>query len=132
MNERTTRLAVGAVGAFHVLVGLYQLLLPSSFFFRIGEYGVANTHYVGDLGAFVLAFGIALLLAVGRPAWRGPLLWLGAIWYGFHGLNHLFDIGEAPSNARGVADTLLQFIGAGLLAWLATLTERLRGTSPAR
>ena len=126
MNERTFRLAVGALGAFHALEGLYQLLAPSSFFHRIGEYGVANTHYVGDLGAFVLAYGIALLLAVGRPSWRAPLLAAGALWYGLHALNHLFDIGEAPSDARGAVDTLLLFIGAGLLAWLALAAERVR------
>lgn len=126
MNERTLRLAVGALGAFHVLEGLYQLLAPGSFFFRIGKYGAENTHYVGDVGAFVLAFGIALLIAVGRPSWRAPLLAVGALWYGLHALNHLFDIGEARSDARGVVDTLLLALGAGLLAWLATAAERVR------
>ena len=124
MNERTLRLAVGALGAVHTVIGLYQFLFPSSFFHRIGEYGVANTHYVGDLGSFVLAFGVALLLAAGRPSWRGPLLATGALWYVLHALNHLFDIGEAPSNARGVADTLLFAVGAGVLAWLALAADR--------
>ena len=125
-EERTLRLVVGGIGAAHLLVGIYQLLAPGSFFHRIGTYGVENTHYVGDVAAFVIAFGIALLLAVGRPSWRAPLLAVGAIWYGFHSLNHLLDIGEATSDARGIADTLFFAIGAGILAWLASAADRLQ------
>ena len=47
-----------------------------------------------------------------RPAWRAPLLWLGALWYGFHAINHAFDTGEAKSEARGWTDTLLIAFGA--------------------
>lgn len=132
MNERTLRLTVGAVGALHVLLGLYQLLVPGSFFHRIGDYGAENTHYVGDVGSFVLAFGIALLIAVGRPSWRAPVLAVGALWYGLHALNHLFDIGEARSDARGALDTVLLVLGAGLLAWLASIVERVRDPGAAR
>ena len=33
---------------------------PDTFFDQIGHYGVENSHYVGDVGAFLLAFGVAL------------------------------------------------------------------------
>jgi len=125
LHERTLRIAVGALGAFHIVEGLWQLLAPGSFYARIGTYGLENTHYVGDVGAFVLAFGIALVLAVGRPSWRAPLLYLGALWYGFHAINHLFDVDEARSTARGAIDTILLAFGAGLLAWLASAADRL-------
>ena len=65
---------------------------------------------MGDVGAFVLAFGIAVLIAAQRPAWRVPVLALGAIWYGLHAINHAFDVGDARSDARGIFDTL--YIGA--------------------
>jgi len=123
LDERTLRIVVGALGAFHVLEGLYQLLAPASFFARIGRYGIENTHYVGDVGAFVLAFGVLLLVAVGKPSWRAPLLYLGAAWYALHAANHLFDIDEARSSARGAADTILLALGAGLLAWLANIAD---------
>ena len=62
-----------------------------------------------------------------RPAWRAPLLWLGALWYGFHAINHAFDTGEAKSEARGwtrhAADRLRR---ASASAWLARVSERLR------
>ena len=124
LDERTMRLAVGALGVFHVAEGLWMLVAPGSFFEHIGRYGLENTHYVGDVGAFVLAYGIALLIAVGRPSWRAPVLAVGALWYAFHALNHLFDVDEARSDERGIADTVLVALGAGLLAWLAAAADR--------
>jgi hypothetical protein len=119
LDERTMRIVVGALGLFHLALGGWQLLAPGSFFDLIGPYGTENTHYVSDLGAFIAAYGIGLLLAVGRPGWRTPLLALGAMWYALHAINHLFDIGEARSELRGIADTLLIALGAAVLAGLA-------------
>ena len=124
LGERTLRIVVGALGLFHLLEGAWMFFAPGSFFDTIGRYGLENTHYVGDLGAFVLAYGVALLLAVGRPSWRGPLLAVGALWYAFHAVNHLFDVNEARSEARGIADTVLLALGAGLLGWLAAAADR--------
>jgi hypothetical protein len=104
-----------------------QLFAPGAFFDEIGNYGVENSHYIGDVGAFTLAFGIAVGIAVVRPAWRAPILWLGALWYGLHALNHAFDTDEAKSEARGWTDTLLIAFGAFAAAWLARVAERLNG-----
>jgi hypothetical protein len=124
-DERTLRIVVGALGVFHLAEGVWMLVAPGSFFDAIGRYGLENTHYVGDVGAFIAAYGIALLLAVGRPSWRAPLLAVGALWYALHALNHVFDVGEARSDERGIADTLLIAAGAALLGWLAVTTDRL-------
>jgi hypothetical protein len=110
---------------YHVVTGGLALLAPGTFFEQIGRYGVENLHYVGDVGAFTIAFGLALGIAVVRPAWRVPVLWLGALWYGFHALNHAFDADEARSEARGWADTLAIAFGAVLNAWLARAAEGL-------
>ena len=132
MTEKSLRLTLGLVAAYHVVTGALALLAPDTFFEEIGNYGVENSHYVGDVGTFVLAFGIALAIAVLRPAWRAPLLWLGAVWYGLHTLNHAFDTGEARSEGRGWADTLLIAFGAVASAWLARVSERLRPAEPLR
>ena len=124
MSERALRIVLGLIAAYHVLTGGLALLAPDTFFEEIGMYGVENSHYVGDVGAFILAFGVALAIAVVRPAWRAPLLWLGALWYGFHALNHAFDTGEARSEGRGWADTVAIAAGALLSAWLARVSER--------
>jgi hypothetical protein len=128
LEERTMRIAVGALAVFHIAEGLWMEFSPDTFFDVIGLYGAENTHYVGDVGAFVLAYGIALIIAVGRPSWRAPLLAVGALWYAFHALNHLLDIDEARSDARGLADTVVLALGSVALAWLASVANR--GTHP--
>ncbi len=129
MTERALRAVLAVVAAYHVVTGGIALVAPDTFFDEIGKYGVENSHYVGDVGAFILAFGVALAIAVVRPAWRAPLLWLGALWYGFHAINHAFDTGEARSEGRGWADTLLIAFGAVASAWLARVSERMNRES---
>jgi hypothetical protein len=105
------------------------LVVPDTFFDQIGHYGVENSHYVGDVGAFMLAFGVAVGISIWRASWRAPVLWLGALWYGFHAVNHAFDTGEAKSEARGWSDTLAIAFGALAAAWLARVSERLNATT---
>jgi hypothetical protein len=125
VTEKALQGVLAVVAAYHVAMGALALLAPGTFFEEIGTYGVENSHYVGDVGAFFVAFGVAVGVAVARPSWRAPLLWLGAAWYGFHALNHAFDTGEARSEGRGWTDTLLIAVGAVGAAWLARVSERL-------
>jgi hypothetical protein len=127
IGERGLRAILVVIAVYHVALGLLALLAPDTFFEQIGDYGVENSHYVGDVGAFFLAFGLAAAVAVLRPSWRAPILWLGALWYGFHALNHPFDTGEAKSEARGWTDTGLLAFGGLAAAWLARVSEKLRG-----
>lgn len=131
MTERALRTVLALIAAYHVAAGLLALFAPGTFFDEIGRYGAENTHYVGDVGAFMLAFGVAVGIAVVRPSWRAPLLWLGALWYAFHAINHAFDTDEARSEGRGWTDTLLIAFGAVASAWLARVSERLAGESRA-
>jgi hypothetical protein len=131
-GERTLKAVLAFVAGYHVVLGLMQLFAPGTFFDEIGNYGVENSHYIGDVGAFTLAFGIAVGIAVVRPGWRAPILWLGALWYGIHAINHAFDTGEAKSEARGWTDTLLIGFGAFAAAWLARVAERLNGETADR
>lgn len=125
IGERTLRAVLVVIGVYHVLLGALALLAPGTFFEEIGRYGVENLHYVGDVGAFELAFGIAVLVCATRPSWRVPVLALGALWYGLHAANHAFDVGEARSEARGLFDTLALAAGTALLAYLAWVSQRL-------
>ena len=131
MSETTLRWVILLLGVYHLATGLLALIAPGTFFEEIGRYGAENLHYVGDVGAFTAAYGLALLLAMSRPAWWAPVLAVGAIWYGLHALNHAFDIDEARSDARGLADTLLLAAGAVVLAWLARVADRLSASRPA-
>jgi hypothetical protein len=129
ISERALKAVLVVVAAYHVATGLLALVAPDTFFNQIGHYGIENSHYVGDVGAFILAFGVAVGISVVRPSWRAPILWLGALWYGFHSINHVFDTGEAKSEARGWSDTVLLGLGAVASAWLARVSERLNAAS---
>jgi hypothetical protein len=126
----TLRVVLVALGVFHLALGCLALIGPGTFFEEIGRYGAENLHYVGDVGAFTAAYGIALLLAAGRPSWWGPVLALGAIWYGLHAINHAFDTDEARSDARGWIDAILLGLTALVLAYLARVAGTL-GSRPA-
>jgi hypothetical protein len=125
MSERALKAVLIVVAVYHLVTGALALLVPDTFFGQIGHYGPENSHYVGDVGAFMLAYGVALAIAIARPGWRAPVLWLGAFWYGLHAVNHAFDTGEARSEARGWSDTVLIALGAALAAWLARVSEQL-------
>jgi hypothetical protein len=116
---------LAVLGVIQIASGALALFAPGTFFDEVGRYGVENQHYVGDVGAFVLAFGVAVLLAAQRPGWRVPVLVLGALWYGLHAINHAFDVGDARSDARGIVDTLYIGLGGVLFAYLAWAAARL-------
>jgi hypothetical protein len=125
ISERALKAVLGVIAAWHVVTGGMALVAPDTFFDQIGHYGIENSHYVGDVGAFMLAYGVAVAIAIWRASWRAPILWLGALWYGFHAINHAFDTGEAKSEGRGWGDTLAIAFGSVAAAWLARVSERL-------
>jgi hypothetical protein len=131
ISERAMRAVLIVLGVVQVASGALALVAPGTFFDEIGRYGTENSHYVGDVGAFVLAFGIAVLIAAQRPAWRVPVLALGVIWYGLHTINHAFDVGDARSDARGIVDTLYIGLGALLYGYLAWAADRLQAPGAA-
>ena len=120
------RAVLVVLGLVQAASGALALVAPDTFYDEIGHYGVENSHYVGDVGAFVLAFGVAVLVAAQRPAWRVPVLVLGALWYGLHAINHVFDVGEARSDARGIFDTVYIALGGVFFAYLAWVATRLQ------
>jgi hypothetical protein len=131
IGERALKAILAVIAAYHVATGFLALVAPDTFFDQIGHYGVENSHYVGDVGAFVLAFGVAVLIAAQRPGWRVPVLVLGVLWYGLHAINHVFDVGDARSDARGIVDTLYIGLGALLFGYLAWAAARLEGPEAA-
>ena len=129
MSERAMRTVLGLLGIYHVITGGLALLAPGTFFDQIGRYGAENLHYVGDVGAFLPPTARRCSSPWADASWWVPMLTLGAIWYGLHAFNHLFDTDEARSDARGWVDTLLLAGGCLALAWLANVAGRIR---PAR
>ena len=100
------QIGLAVFGAINLVIGALLFFAPDYFFDHIGPYGVENKHYLGDVGAFYLAAGAGLLIAIRVPSWRAPLLAVSAIWYGLHAVNHLFDIGQKYSDLMTAAEII--------------------------
>jgi hypothetical protein len=119
VSESTQRAALYVFGGINLVLGAIMAVDPGFFFDEIGTYGIKNEHYIGDVAAFYLAAGAGLVIAARRPDWRVPVCAVAALWYGLHAINHLMDVGQAESNARGWSDTILIAAVAIALAMLA-------------
>jgi hypothetical protein len=107
-----------AFAVVQIVIGLLLWLAPGFFFEEIGPYGVRNDHYMADLATWYLASGFAVVVAVGRPAWRVPVLFLVAAQYAMHSLNHLIDVGEADPGWLGPANFVSLTLATVLLVWM--------------
>lgn len=125
MNPGATRtrrdplvIGLAVFGAYHLLLALFMVLAPGSFFAQVGPFGTRNDHYTRDVATYDAALGAALLLAALRPGWRVPVLTLVLIQFVLHALNHLADIDAAHPASAGPIDFGLLFAGAVVLAVL--------------
>jgi hypothetical protein len=64
----------------------------------VPDFGPYNEHFVRDLGAVFICFGVALLWSARRPEFRLPLVALTTLFYVLHAVGHIFD------TARGFVD----------------------------
>jgi len=99
-------------------LALLMAVSPHTFYTAVGPFGAFNPHYIRDVASFYGAIGIGLLIAIGRPAWRVPVLALTSIQYALHSVNHLVDIGKAHPAWNGYFDFFSLAAATVLLAWL--------------
>jgi hypothetical protein len=114
----TVVVGIAAFAAVELGLALFTVISAHSFYTAIGPFGAFNPHYLRDVASFEGAIGIALVLAIGRPSWRVPVLALATIQFALHSLNHLFDIGKAHPAWTGYFDFFSLFAATALLAWL--------------
>jgi hypothetical protein len=130
--ERWLRPALAVLALGQIAAGAVEAAAPHTFY-RLARIGPFNEHFIRDLATTYIAFGIALLAAMGRPSWRVPVLAVGTLQYSLHLISHIVDIGKGhpgwvgPVNAALVAVGLAGF---GLLMLVCWRNERLGG--PAR
>jgi hypothetical protein len=102
LTEIRIRQALFVLAAVQFLLGLFLVVAPGTFVDELAPYGSgADDHFLRDVGTFYLAMGAALLLAVRRPSWRVPVLFLIGLQYAIHTLNHLIDIGDTDPGWLG-------------------------------
>ena len=107
-----------AFAALQIVIGLLLWLTPGFFFDEIGPYGTRNDHYMADTATWYLASGAALVVATDRAAWRVPVLFLIAVQYALHSLNHLLDISEAHTSWLGPANFVSLALATVVLVWM--------------
>jgi hypothetical protein len=101
VSEQTMRLALASIGLTQIAIGVWFAVDPDSFVRTLADYGPADSHFLRDIATFQLGIGIALLAAVGRPAWRAPVLFAALVQSALHTVNHLVDIGETDPGWQG-------------------------------
>jgi len=122
-NIRIAQVIVVVNGVFNILVGGALLFAPRWFFDNIGNFPPFNRHYEGDLGAFVLALGVGLLVASRDPRRHWLIIAASALGGLLHVINHVYDslIEQAPA-VHYLQDVVPLFVFAlslGLALWLA-------------
>ena len=72
-RERAIRAGIALLGVMSLVTGIWMALSPASFFDALGPFGEQNSHYLRDMATWQIAFGAALLVAVGRPPWNADI-----------------------------------------------------------
>ena len=114
-----------ALGVITIVIGLWALLAPQSFYDTIATFPPYNRHFLHDAGAFQLGLGAALLLAL--RVRDGLVVALGGYAVGglAHAVAHLVDrdLGGRPA---------FDITGLTVLAALAIVAIAMRRRSSDR
>ena len=98
------RILLWIFGATGVANGLWMLFAPAAWYEElpagVPDTGPLNLHFVRDIGAAFLTFGIALCAAAELPQYRRPAIFVAALFYVLHALIHVFDLisGRLPAD----------------------------------
>ncbi len=127
----TVTVGLAAFAAVELALAVMMAAAPHTFYVAIGPFGAYNPHYIRDVASFEAALGVALLIAVRRPAWRVPVLALATIQFALHSLNHLLDVRNAHPAWAGYFDLITLTAATLLLArlWRAASIESERSST---
>ena len=90
-TSRATRMVALFAGVFFVGFGLWAFVDARSFYEQLAEFPPYNRHFVHDIGAFQIAIGTALVLAVIWSDSVAATLGGGAVGSIFHTAAHVWD-----------------------------------------
>ena len=119
LASRTATAVVALAGVFYTATGLTLLFTPVWFFQHIGGYPPYNRHYEGDLGAFLLPLGLALLFAARSPERHAMLLRVAALGSALHAVNHIYDAIQRGTAAEWLGTVAPLALFALALGWVA-------------
>lgn len=127
------RASLVAGGIMYLFTGLSLLLTPEWFFQNIGNFPPYNRHYEGDLGAFLLPLGLAMLWAAREPAKHSLLVGMAAAGSILHAVNHFVDDMNAGLTLMGWLTSqtfLLLIFGLILAAGYWQITRSVKQAEP--
>jgi hypothetical protein len=128
LDEARMRQAIALLAGVQLVLGAFLAIAPDAFADNVAPYGSgADDHFLRDLATFYLAMGAALVLSIRRVSWRVPVLFLIALQYALHTVNHLIDIADTDPGWLGpfnfVSLLLLTIVTAWVLAGAARLAR---------
>jgi hypothetical protein len=118
LSEPVMRFGLAFFAASQLLLGLWMVVDPGSFFEQVGGFGAQNDHYIRDVATWNVALGVTAGIAVVRESWRVPVLVFTVIQFVLHTINHLVDVNEAVADTSGWFDVISLAVGLVLLAGL--------------
>src|SRR5689334_18774418 len=110
------------LGVYSVILGLFMLVAPGTFFDTVGNFGSRNDHYIFDNASFEFPLGLMLLGALRWPSWRVPALAFATLHWALHALSHIVF----PHHAAGESIGWLE--AAGLVVTTVFLAIALRAS----
>ncbi len=124
-QQRAARIIVAVNGWFNLLTGLILLFAPGWFYANIADFPPFNRHFLGDIGAFVLALGVGLVLAARNLRQHRGLVGVGALGSLLHAANHLYDdlAVERGASLHWATNTLPIVLLAASLLWAWHVTR---------
>lgn len=87
---------------------------------HVPEFGPFNVHFVRDFGCGFFMAAVAMIWGALRPALRGPMAAISAVYYGAHALIHVYDtLRGLVHQHHWYVDFPLTYLPAILLTWIA-------------
>jgi uncharacterized membrane protein len=118
LSETRMRQGLAILGVVQLVIGAWLAIDPDSFVDKVAPFGTIDDHFLRDIATFQLATGVALLMAVGRPAWRVPVLFFAVVQGVLHTINHLIDVGDTDPSWQGPFNFVSLLIQTALFAYL--------------
>ena len=124
LGERALVPGLAILAVSQLVLAVWMVADPGSFFDNVGAFGTRNDHYLRDLASWEIALAVCAAIAIPRPSWRVPVLTFALIQFALHAINHVFDAGDAHASTNGWADAIELAIGAAFWAWLLAAAIR--------
>ncbi len=112
------RTALLVVAAIQFVTAVWLAVAPGNFVDTIASFGPVDHHFLRDISTAYFAMGAGLAMSIGRPSWRVPVLFVVALQYALHTINHLFDIGGTDPAWQGYFNFVSLLGLTVLLGWM--------------